>query len=155
MNKIYTRSRTLAPDPARQLDVLWQNRDAACVNRTKIGVLKETHEVVFGGGLDCLHGRRLEAQIRLEVLGHLAQQALERQLAQQELRRLLKVTNFAQGDGARAIAVWLFRNHGSGLDRSLLRQDKGHRGAGDVLARHLLRASHVVRGACGELKRCF
>ncbi len=45
-------------------------------------------------------GCRLEAQIGLEVLSDLAHQTLERQLADQQLGRLLVATNLAQSNRA-------------------------------------------------------
>ena len=55
----------------------------------QVGVLEQADEV----GLRCLlqghHGGALETQVRLEVLGNLPDQALEGQLADQQLSRLL------------------------------------------------------------------
>ena len=56
---------------------------------TKIGVLKETDKVGFAGFLQSHHGRALEPQVGLEVLGNLANQTLEGELANQQLCRLL------------------------------------------------------------------
>jgi hypothetical protein len=41
----------------------------------------------------------LEAQVRLEVLGDFTDQALEGQLADQELGRLLVATDLTESDG--------------------------------------------------------
>ena len=43
----------------------------------KVGVLEERDEVGLGGLLERHDGRRLEAQVRLEVLSDLANEALE------------------------------------------------------------------------------
>ena len=56
---------------------------------TKIGVLKETDKVGLAGFLQSHHGRALEPQVGLEVLGNLANQTLEGELANQQLCRLL------------------------------------------------------------------
>jgi hypothetical protein len=49
----------------------------------------------------------LEAQVRLEVLRDLANQALKRQLADQKVRALLVLPNLPEGDGAGPVAVGL------------------------------------------------
>ena len=66
----------LATDAAGQLDVLGHDRDALGVDRGQVGVLEEADEVGLGGLLERQDGRRLEAQVGLEVLGDLADQAL-------------------------------------------------------------------------------
>jgi len=71
-------------------------------------------------------GRRLEAEVGLEVLRDLADEALEGELADQELRRLLVAADLAERDGARAVAVGLLdaagrrRRLARGLGRELL-----------------------------------
>ena len=87
----------LAADAARELDVLGHDRDALGVDRAQVRVLEEAHEVGLGGLLEREDGRRLEPQVRLEVLRDLAHQALERQLADQQLRGLLVPVRKDQG----------------------------------------------------------
>lgn len=69
------------------------------VNGAQVGVLKERDEVGLDGLLKSTDSRRLEAKVRLEVLSDLTNQALEGQLADQELRRLLVATDFTESDG--------------------------------------------------------
>jgi hypothetical protein len=65
----------------------------------------------------------------LEVLGDLADQALEGQLADEELGGLLVLANLAQGDGAGPVAVGLL--HAAGGGRRLARGcRRGERAAG-------------------------
>jgi hypothetical protein len=45
----------------------------------------ERHEVGLGSLLESHHGRRLEAEVGLEVLGDLTDETLERELADEEL----------------------------------------------------------------------
>ena len=97
----------LATDAAGQLDVLGHDRDALGVDRGQVGVLEEADEVGLGGLLERQDGRRLEAQVGLEVLGDLADQALEGQLADQEVGRLLVLADLAERDGTRAVTVGL------------------------------------------------
>jgi len=92
---------TLATDTAGELDVLGHDGDALGVDRAEVGVLEQRGEVRLGRLLQGHDGVRLEAQVGLEVLGHLAHKALEGQLADQELRRLLVLADLAQCHGAR------------------------------------------------------
>ena len=73
----------------------------------QVGVLEEAHQVGLGGLLEREHGRALETEVGLEVLRDLADQALEGQLADQQVGRLLVLADLPQGDGARAVAVGL------------------------------------------------
>jgi hypothetical protein len=99
--------RTLSPKAAGELEVLGLDGDALGVNGSQVGVLEERDEVGLGGLLEGHDGRRLEAEVRLEVLGDLTDEPLERQLADEELGRLLVAPDLTKGDGARAVAVRL------------------------------------------------
>ena len=66
---------------------------------TQVGVLKEGDEVSLNGFLKGTDGGRLEAEIGLEVLSDFTDQALEGQLADQKLSRLLVATNLTKSDG--------------------------------------------------------
>jgi len=81
------------------------DRDTLGVDGAEVGVLKERDQVRLDRLLEGANGRRLEAEVRLEVLGNLANQALEGQLADEELRALLVTTNLTESDRARLIAV--------------------------------------------------
>ena len=100
--------RALAAHPASELYVLWHDGHAASMNGAKVGVLKEADQVGLGGLLQGEDSRALEAQVGLEVLRDLADEALERQLADQQFGRLLVLADFAQCYGARPEAVRLF-----------------------------------------------
>lgn len=65
----------------------------------QVGVLKERDEVSLNGLLESTDGGRLEAKVRLEVLSDFTDQALERQLADQQLGGLLVTTDFTESDG--------------------------------------------------------
>ena len=92
--------RALAAEAARQLDVLALDGDALGMDGAQVGVLEERDEVGLDRLLQGADGGALEAQVRLEVLGDLAHEALEGQLADEELGRLLVATDLAQGDGS-------------------------------------------------------
>ena len=99
--------RALAADPAGQLDVLGHDGHPLGVDGRQVGVLEQADQVGLGRLLQGQDGGRLEAQVGLEVLGDLTDQALEGQLADQQVGRLLVLADLTQGDGARAVAVGL------------------------------------------------
>ena len=55
---------------------------------------------------------RLEAEIGLEVLGNLSDEALEGQFADEEFGGLLVATDLSEGDGARSITMGLLDSSG-------------------------------------------
>ena len=136
--------RALATDAARELDVLGEDGDTLGVDRAEVGVLEETDEVRLRRLLERHDGRGLEAEVRLEVLGDLADEALERELAEEELGRLLVATDLTERDSARAVAVGLLHAAGSrgGLAGCLGGERLAGRLAAGRLARGLLRAGH-------------
>ena len=105
---------TLAADAPGQLDVLGHDGDALGVDGGEVGVLEQANQVGLSSLLEGQHGRGLEAQVGLEVLGNLTDQALEGQLADQQLVRLLVLEDLAQGDGSRAVAVGVLHATGGG-----------------------------------------
>lgn len=117
---------TLATDAAGQLDVLGHDGHTLGVDGAQVGVLEQTHEVSLAGLLQSHDGGALEAQIGLEVLGDLADQALEGQLADQQLGGLLVTTDLTQSHGSGPVTVGLLHSSGgrgalaSGLGGQLL-----------------------------------
>ena len=109
--------RALATDAARQLDVLGLDGHTLGVDGREVGVLEEANQVGLGGLLEGQDGRALEAEVRLELLGNLANQALEGELADQQLRGLLVAADLAESDSARSVAVRLLdaSSRGGGL----------------------------------------
>ena len=111
----------------------------------QVRVLKEAHKVGLGGLLQGTESRALEAQVRLDVLRNLANEALERQLANEQLRALLVSANLAQRHRAWAVTVRLL--DAAGRRRRLACGLGGEFLAGclatERLACGLLRASHV------------
>ena len=87
--------RALATDAARQLDVLGHDGDALGVDGAQVGVLEQADQVGLRRLLQGQDGAGLEAQVGLEVLRNLADQALERQLADEQLRALLVLADLA------------------------------------------------------------
>ena len=73
---------------AGELDVLGHDSHTLGV----VNVLEKADQVSFGRLLQGHDGGALGAQVSLEVLGDLTDEALEGQLADEELRRLLVAT---------------------------------------------------------------
>ena len=120
----------LSADAAGELDVLGHDGHTLGVDGAQVGVLEQTDEVGLASLLQGHHGGRLEAQVSLEVLGDLAHQALEGQLADEQVGGLLVTADLAQSDCARSVAVGLLHATGGrgGLARRL---------GGELLARGL------------------
>ena len=94
---------TLATDAAGQLDVLGHDGDTLGVDGCQVGVLEQTHQVGLSSLLQGQHCAALEAQVSLEVLGDLTHQALEGQLADQQLSALLVLADLTQSHSSRAV----------------------------------------------------
>ena len=73
----------------------------------QVGVLEEGDEVSLNGLLESTDGGRLEAEIRLEVLGNLTNETLEGELSDEKLGGLLVTTNLTESDGTRLITMRL------------------------------------------------
>ena len=98
---------TLSTDPPRQLDVLGHDGDPLGVDGAQVGVLEKSDEVGLAGLLEGHDGRALEAKVGLEVLGDLPDQALEGQLADEELGGLLVSPDLTEGHCAGPVPVGL------------------------------------------------
>ena len=96
---------SLAADPACKLDVLGHDGDSLGVDGAQVRVFKQTDQVSLAGLLKGHHGGALEAQVGLEVLSNLADQALEGQLADQQLSGFLVTTDLTESDSSRSVPV--------------------------------------------------
>jgi hypothetical protein len=65
----------------------------------EIGVFEERDEVGLNGLLKSADGWRLEAEVRLEVLGDFTDETLEWEFADKELSRLLVATDLTESNG--------------------------------------------------------
>ena len=97
------------------------------MDRREVGVLEEPDEVRLGGLLEREDRGALEAEVRLELLRDLADEALEGELADEQLRRLLVAADLAERDRAGAVAVRL-------LDAARRRRGLTRRLGGELLA---------------------
>ena len=88
---------------------------------SEVRVLEEANKVRLSGLLEREDRGALEAQVRLELLRDLADEALEGELADQQLRGLLVAANLAESDRTGAVAVGLLdaSSCGGGLARRL------------------------------------
>ena len=132
-------------DSAGQLDVLGHDGDALGVDGAEVGILEETDQIRLGRLLQRADGGRLEPEIRLEVLGDLADEPLEGQLADQQLGGLLVAPDLAQGDRAGTVAMGLLDAAGGrrALPRRLGRQLLARRLASRRFTGGLLRTGHA------------
>ena len=96
-----------ATDTASQLDVLGHDGDPLGVDGAQVGVFEEPDQVGLAGLLQRHHGGALEAQVGLEVLRDLADEALEGQLADEQLGGFLVAPDLTESHGARLVAVRL------------------------------------------------
>jgi len=136
-------SRALAANTARELEILGHDGDPLRVHGTEVRVLEQGDEVGFARFLECQDGRGLEAQISLEVRCDLANEALERELADEEVRCALVAANFAQRLRARAEPVRLLdTRRWRRLPRNLRSQLLPRGLASSTLASRLLGPSH-------------
>jgi hypothetical protein len=108
----WKRLRALTTEAAGELDVLALDGDTLGVDGAEVGVLEERDEVSLNGLLKSADGRGLEAEVRLEVLSDLTNKTLERQLADEELGRLLVATDLTESDGTGLVAVRLLDTSG-------------------------------------------
>ena len=119
----------------------------------QVGVLEESNEVGLGSLLEGQDGRALEAEVGLEVLGDLTDQALEGQLAHEELSGLLVAADLTESDGSGAVAVRLLDSTGGGgrLARGLGGQLLAGSLSSSRLTGGLLGTSHFLRGGLNHL----
>ena len=119
----------------------------------QVGVLEETNQVGLGGLLQSKDGGTLEAEVGLEVLGDLADEALEGELADEELGGLLVLADLTESHGAGAVAVGLLdaAGGGGGLAGCLGGELLARGLAAGALASGLLGACHFRKW--GKLER--
>ncbi|KAG0572236.1 hypothetical protein KC19_VG078500 [Ceratodon purpureus] len=107
-------SRPLAPDATSQLNILRHDSHTLSMNSAQVRVLEQPNQVCLGSLLQCQYRRALKSQIRLEILRDLTYQALERQLPDQQLRRLLVLANLPKRHRPGSVSVRLLHSAGGG-----------------------------------------
>ena len=78
----------------------------------QVRVLEKTDQVSLAGLLKGHHGGALEAEVSLEILGDFTDEALEGQLADEQLSRLLVTTDLTKSDGTGAVTMGLLDTAG-------------------------------------------
>src|SRR5687768_11609005 len=104
----------LTTEATGQVDILGLDGDTLGVDGSQVGILKERNDVSLGSLLEGTDGRGLETKVSLEVLGNLADETLEGELADQELGRLLVATDLTKSDGTGAVTMGLLDTSGGG-----------------------------------------
>ena len=105
---------SLSTDTAGQLDILGHDGDTLGVDGAQVGVFEKTDQVGLAGFLQGHDGGALETKIGLEVLGDFTDQALEGQLADEQLGRLLVATDLTKSHGTGTVTMGLLDSSGGG-----------------------------------------
>jgi hypothetical protein len=103
-----------ATDTASELNILGHDCHTLGVDCTQVGILEKTDQVRLSSLLEGEDSSRLETKVRFEVLSNLANKALERSFADEEIGGLLVLANFSEGDGSGTVAVGLLHTTGGG-----------------------------------------
>ncbi|KAF3840682.1 hypothetical protein F7725_006544 [Dissostichus mawsoni] len=103
---------SLSADTAGQLDVFGHDGDPLGVDGAQVGVLEQADQVRLAGLLQSHDSGALEAQVGLEVLSDFSHQALEGQLADQQLGGFLVATDLSQSHGTGPVTVRLLHSAG-------------------------------------------
>ena len=87
------------------------------MDRAQIRIFEQTDHVGFAGLLDSKHSLGLEPKIALVLRRDLSHEALERKLADEELSRLLELSNLTECHSARSESVRLLDTFVSHISR--------------------------------------
>jgi len=104
---------TFSTDTTSQLNIFWHDSNTLGVNGTQVGVLEESNQVRFGRFLQSQDGGGLETKVGLEILSNFANETLEGGLADQEIGRLLVLSNLSKSDGSGTVTVGLLHSSSS------------------------------------------
>ena len=110
---------TFAADASGKLYVFGHDGHSLGVNGTQVGVFEQPDQISFAGLLQSHDGTALKSQIGLEILSDFAHQTLKRQLANEQLSRLLVPSDFTKRYCTRSVTVGLL--HASSSRRALSR----------------------------------
>jgi len=84
-NAIGLTSEPVSSDSLGELEVSGHDGDSLGVDGAEVGVLEERDEVSLSGLLKGEHGRALEPELLLELVGDLADESLEGQLSDEQV----------------------------------------------------------------------
>ena len=100
-------SGSLSSDSSSELHVFWHDGNSLGVDGAKVGVLEESDHVGLSSLLKGKDGGRLESKVGLEVGGDFSDESLERKLSNEELGRLLILSDHSKSDGTWSESVGL------------------------------------------------
>ena len=103
---------TLTTDAAGELNVLGHDGHALGVDGSQVGILEKTDKVSLSSLLEGQDGGRLETEVSFEVLSNLTNEALEGQLADEELSGLLVLADLTQSHGTGPVTMRLLHTAG-------------------------------------------
>ena len=115
-------TRVIVDNKCKRMSQELTDGDTTSVDGAKVGVFKERDEVGFNGFLKGTDGRRLEAEVGLEVLSNFTDKTLEGELSDQKLGGFLVATDFTESNGTRLVTMGLLdtaSGWGSGFTGSL------------------------------------
>ena len=82
------------------------------MNRTKIRILKQSHQIRLTGLLQRQNGGTLKPQIRLEILRNLPHQSLKGGLANEQIGGFLVLADLTEGHGSGTVTVGFLDSSG-------------------------------------------
>ena len=100
MFNISNSSGSLTSDSSGELHVLWHDGNSLGVDGTEVSVLEESNHVGLSSLLKGKDGGRLESKVGLEVGGDFSDESLERKLSDEELGRLLVLSDHSESNSA-------------------------------------------------------
>jgi len=106
---------TFSPDSPCKLNILRHNSNTLGMDGAQVSVLEKTNEVSFGSLLKGKNSCGLETKISLEVLCNLTDETLERGLANEEIGRLLVLSDLTKSYSSGTITMrFLYSSCGGG-----------------------------------------
>lgn len=128
------------------MHVLGHDGDSLGVDGAEVGVFEEGDEVSLSSLLEGKDGGGLESEVRLELLGNLSDESLERKLSDEELSGLLVSSDLSESDCSWSISVGLLHTSGlgGGLSGGLGANVLSGSFSSDVLSSSLLCSGHLI-----------
>ena len=123
-------SGSLSSDSSGQLHVLWHDGDSLGVDGAEVGVFEKSNHVGLSSLLESEDSRRLESEVVLEVVGDFSNESLEWKFSNEELSRLLELSDVSEGNSSWSESVWSLDSSWLGWGFSLV----GGFGGGHVLS---------------------
>ena len=105
--------RAFSANTAGKLNILGHDCYTLSMNSTQVGIFEETNKVRLSSFLKSENSRSLETKIAFgEILSDFTHKTLERQLADEEVSRLLVTADFTECHSSRTVTVGLLNSSG-------------------------------------------